>query len=362
MRINKEIQPYIDELIDIKATNIDVADIYIYLFSQGSLISKNDVNILKEQGLNSNQIIFTAMSDLLEIDFQDDNNKELFDKILLPGMHKCDTKEFVNNPYFKAVNIGDVSKGRYHLRKDTYEPFQLFPLDDITVLSDYSEVSNVGYFETRYSFLTLFDKNDIWMSLNPNEIITMKKPIEEAKGNMLVVGLGLGYFAYMASIKDDVKSVTIIEKDPNIISLFNENILPCFKNKDKIKIINDDALKYLDKLGNSSNFDGVFFDIWHDPEDGVILYEKLLKYEDKLNCPTSYWIESSLLAMARRCLITLLEENKEGFADKDYQKAQNDMDRLINSLYFKCKNITLNNVDEVREFLSDKSIRELLKR
>ena len=45
---------------------------------------------------------------------------------------------------------------------------------------------------------------------------------------------------------------------------------------------------------------------------------------------------------------------------KDYQKANSELDRFINNLYFKTKNITLNKWDDVNRFLSDESILRLI--
>ena len=60
------------------------------------------------------------------------------------------------------------------------------------------------------------------MLITPNEIETMKKSISEATGNVLTYGLGLGYYAYMVSMKENVESVTIVEKDKEIIDLFKK--------------------------------------------------------------------------------------------------------------------------------------------
>ena len=57
------------------------------------------------------------------------------------------------------------------------------------------------------------------MSLNPNEIETMKPFINKGHGNVLVLGLGMGYVPFMMALKDDVRHITIIEKDKNIIGV-----------------------------------------------------------------------------------------------------------------------------------------------
>ena len=66
-------------------------------------------------------------------------------------------------------------------------------------------------------------KDDVvWMSTDPNEIITMNPYIQKAHGDILVMGLGLGYYPFMTALKDDVKSITIIEKDPKVIDIFKK--------------------------------------------------------------------------------------------------------------------------------------------
>lgn len=132
------------------------------------------------------------------------------------------------------------------------------------------------------------------MSVTPNEINTMKEPILKAHGKVLTFGLGLGYFAYMVSVKENVESVTIIEKDASVISLFRKCILPQFKYKEKIKIIESDAFEFLNKLKNGE-YDFAFVDIYHDVGDGKEVYLKF-KEKETLFSETefTYWIEKSI--------------------------------------------------------------------
>lgn len=102
--------------------------------------------------------------------------------------------------------------------------------------------------------------------MSPNEVFTMEKPIKNAKGKVLTLGCGMGYFAYMASIKEDVESITIIELEQNVIDLFEKCILPQFENKDKIKIVKADAVEYL-RNTEDGVYDYCFADIWIGIED-----------------------------------------------------------------------------------------------
>ena len=90
--------------------------------------------------------------------------------------------------------------------------------------------------------------------------------------------------------KENVDSVTVIEKDERVIRLFEEHILPQFPHRDKIRIINEDALTYAE--GENSH-DFVFADIWHDPSDGCDLYLKL-KALEKDGVIYEYWIEDTI--------------------------------------------------------------------
>ncbi|MBO5909678.1 MAG: hypothetical protein J6Q67_08035 [Clostridia bacterium] len=143
------------------------------------------------------------------------------------------------------------------------------------------------------------------MAIKPNEIETMRAHIEAAHGNVVTLGLGMGYFAYMVSEKSDVSSVTVIERAENVIELFRAVILPQFKHKDKIRIIHSDAFDYLDTLNALSNVDYLFADIWHDSSDGFPLYLRIKKREAGLkNIVFKYWIEDTLLFQLRSMLFS----------------------------------------------------------
>ena len=133
------------------------------------------------------------------------------------------------------------------------------------------------------------------MTLLPNETITIKPHVENSFGRVLTFGLGLGYFALSAAAKDSVSSVTVVERDENVIKLFSDVILPRFSCKDKIKMIKADAFEYAEQNYAKNLYDFVFADIWHDPSDGVELYLKMKEYEKLCpNCKYEYWIEDTL--------------------------------------------------------------------
>ena len=128
--------------------------------------------------------------------------------------------------------------------------------------------------------------------------------------------------------------------------LFKNEIFNKFQYKNKIEIIEADALKFAKDHIKSSEYDFVFTDLWHDANDGLSLYLKMKRLENK-NAMNSYWIETTLKAMLRRLIITVIEEGLDNLGDSAYQNASNDYDRLINEIYFKTKNRTLRKASDL---------------
>ena len=219
---------------------------------------------------------------------------------LFRGVKCLNPEEYLDNPYLKNIKIPTTKDGNWDFGYQSYAPYEGFIYRDIECLENYTEIPQVGFFKEKFTFPTVFEGGREWMAIKPNEIETMKLPIENARGRVLVYGLGMGYYAFMVSQKDNVESVCIVERDQSVINLFETHILPQFPNKDKITVIKRDAFEYAEKEMKVGGFDYVFTDLWHDVSDGVDLYVKMKKYEAL--CPNlrfDYWIERSILSSIR---------------------------------------------------------------
>lgn len=219
---------------------------------------------------------------------------------LLPSVKRLSPEEYLKNPFLQNIKIPKTAKGGWTLGYQSYKPYEGFIYRDIEVKPNYTEIPQIGFFDTEFSFPTVFENGIEWMAIKPNEIETMGAPIEKARGRVLVYGLGIGYFAYMVSEKAEVDCITVVERDQNVIDLFCEHILPQFPNKSKIQIVKSDAFEYAKNKMKRGAFDYVFTDLWHDVSDGVDLYVKMKKFEGE--CPNShfeYWIEGSLISSIR---------------------------------------------------------------
>ena len=355
MKVNKELNEYIYQLSDMMENNILAAD----FFNEHFYNWMPSTDIAYFESFVGEGLIKELLLDLEGLN-EDDVDEEFMNLYLIPAVREVEKEEFINNPYLKSVKIPNQKRGKYILGTLSYSPYELFALDDIKVDDKiYFELSQIGYFKERYDYPYLGTKDSVWMSINPNEIKTMEKHINKAKGNVLVLGLGIGYYPFMIANKEDVKSITIIEKDQNIIDLFNEFIFNQFNHKNKIRIIKDDAFNYLNKI-NKAEYDMVFADLWHSAEDGITMFLRLKEIEGRLSIPFMYWIDNSLYSMVRRCIVTILIEHLENDNPR-YDIAHDEMDKAINYIYKKMKDMNINSEMDIVNLISDKGIDKLLK-
>lgn len=250
------------------------------------------------------------------------------------AVHMLETKKYIDNPYLKNIRFPDTATRHWKFTHYSYRPYEAFICNDIDIDRNLREVPQIGFFRERFAYPAVEQDGREWMAVKPSEIETMREPIEEATGRVVTCGLGLGYFAYMVSEKPDVTSVDIVERSEEAIVLFEEHILPQFPNKEKIRIIRCDAFEFLSEnmwqeatgqcreMQNRSDlnshqetetakrekmqgrYDYAFIDLWHDTADGLDMYLKAKRIENKLHTAGlqtkfAYWVEKSLLSAYR---------------------------------------------------------------
>ena len=214
---------------------------------------------------------------------------------LRPGLRRMDPAVYRANPYYRDIRIEDRTVGDWQLTHQQYQPYELFLRDDLELTDDLRQIPAIGYFPEAFSYPSVLQEGREWMSIKPSEIESTQPAIDAAFGRVVTFGLGLGYFAYMASRKPEVSSVTVVERDPSVIELFVTQILPQFSTKDKITVIQADAFDYLENDMKSLHPDFAFVDIWHDISDGAPLYIRARQYEPRYpNTRFTYWIARSL--------------------------------------------------------------------
>ncbi len=362
MKISNEILKSKDfiKLIETYDDNLFVNDLINEFLSNRFDINKEYIESkMNEENIDSNEAFNLSFLESLNLEMDKLTFNKLKDYELL-SIKELNRNEYINNSYYKDIKINEYNENGYHLYYKSYLPYESFIMDDITSKNkNCLEINHLGYFKDEFKLISLDKDDETWMLISPHEINTMKNYISLMNGKCLIYGLGLGYFPYMLSLKNEVKEITIIEKDENIINIFNKFILPQFKNKSKIKIINKDAIEFNKDIKNNE-YDNVFIDLWHNQMDGLKFYLYFKKNELE-NTKYYYWIEDSLICYLRRMLITLLIEYKEGFNKNNYKKSQTFEDKIINSLYFYLENEEFNVMDDIYNLINEDNIKNIVK-
>lgn len=269
-----------------------------YLNNYSDYISRSDIEEIVSDKVSVEQAFSIILANGVGLDILDKNlDKDIFNQYFPKMVKKLEVSEYKENPYFKKVRNPKIKLGNIELKYDFYKPYEGFVYNDIEVDKEGRMYPQIGFFEEDFRYPAILENDRIWMTVTPNEIETMKMPIEKAHGKVLTFGLGLGYFQYMVSNKLEVSEVYVVDSNETIINLFSKYLLPQFENSNKIKIIKMDAFEFLAKEMKNYTFDYLFADLWHDVSDGVEMYLKIKEYE-KLYPKTEfeYWIEKSIKA------------------------------------------------------------------
>ena len=367
-KLNKEDLELLNKLIETKNDNIFVNSLYNNYFDYLTYLDNDEISSFNE----SKDVFLNS----LELDLNDEYTLTKLKDYEVSKIKELDIKDYINDRYYLDIKPKEVkikmNDNSYHLYYKYYKPFNYFLYDEIKVKDkDYKEINSLGYFNIPFKYLVL-DKNDeTWMSIIPHEINTMKEDISKIKGNIVVYGLGLGYFIYLASLKEDVNKIIVIEKDIEIINIFNKYLLPLFNNKskDKIIILNDDAFSFNETklvnnkyIANNILINYCYIDIYHNPLDALSSYIRFIKKESKnSNITYLYWIEDSIICYIRRIIISIFEEALSSYDDKDYIDNDDYLNNFINKLYFYLKTLTYTSFNDVISFLSKESIKNICK-
>ncbi len=208
-------------------------------------------------------------------------------------IYRLPAETVLENPYYKAVRPVKGTAGAISLLTSDYVPYEMFQMyhKERPQVSPFA-TADIGFFEKPVTFPVLEEDGRVWMSVVHSEIASMAAGIAAAHGRVVTFGLGLGYYAFMAAAKDDVSHVTVIERNPDVIALFETYILPQFPFAEKIEIIEADAFQFLEETEDGA-YDFGYADFWEGTEDGTLLYLKFLQKAKRFTkTKLAYWIES----------------------------------------------------------------------
>lgn len=171
--------------------------------------------------------------------------------------------EFDDDAFLKNIRIAEQASDGCKVSVDSILKYDIRTYPSFDSDSSRLDPPCIAVFDSRMVFPHMecgYFKN---FSVNPYVILMMKRPIEKSHGNVLAFGCCLGYYAYMASQKSDVDSITIVEDSEDVRDFFDNHILPQFPNEKKIKVIQSEYVEYASKIADGQ-FDCCFLDSYQD--------------------------------------------------------------------------------------------------
>lgn len=224
---------------------------------------------------------------------------------------KLDPTFLKENPYIKNIHVENWQIGNAYLSTDeVYEEYKTNVYNtrrrdekSLTTLYEFCYFPQTVHYP---SLGIIYPHSQYkWMGVEPGEINSFSSFVEEASGKVLLMGCGLGYVAYMLSLKENVDEVTIIELNPFIKKIFETYLKPQMNGK--ISIFQGDAIKFLESE-NLSSYQYCSVDIWHDAIDMFPIYLKCLLLEQKHpHTQFHYWLEDDLHVAVEDIWINILK-------------------------------------------------------
>ena len=272
------------------------------------------------------------------------------------------TEKIANDPYISKITIPDIKKGSFSLTHSKFAKNSLFVLDNRYGDGIFTSIDLpvAACMDNDYEYPLLDEDGKVWMSIAPSEIVTMQNDIRSAHGNVLALGLGLGYYPYVVSLKENVSHVTVVEKSNDIADLFEEYLLPQMESRGKITIVRQDAFAF---VGDSADgaFDTCFSDIWVSGDD-LDTYLKMKFACGKFRkTETSFWIENRFLSVISLILQQLILREYAGFTLIDPDSLRSAYPYAFQTLKEITKSAVFSRAEDLTEYIHPSNIQKLLR-
>ena len=266
------------------------------------------------------------------------------------------TDDFLNRPYPKTIRWEALSTGEFRLDRLTLKAGELFNAQAIVMdpLRELNESMVLRALDKSYDAPFLWQGEQAWMMDVPSEAFTIDPLAHKAKGKVLAIGLGIGYYPFMALRNPNVTQVTVIEKSPEVIRLFETVLHDQFPHPERLTIVEGDAFDVFTSEGLAP-YDSVFVDIWRSAEDGYPLIEQLLAQTNPPLEKLDLWIEDSCFEFMPSLIFLYFEALTHhrpcGHRDPFYARQL----RKI-AAYFEQDPRLITTVDELKHRMYDRSI------
>lgn len=106
------------------------------------------------------------------------------------------------------------------------------------------------------------DCPEVMMSVTPSEVFTLRPGIRKAKGEVVVGGLGMGWFLNeVAKRRKQVTKIHVVEKDAGLLDWYGRKLIKQIETEHHVKInlIEDDVFERIGTFGKNAMY---LLDVW----------------------------------------------------------------------------------------------------
>lgn len=163
-------------------------------------------------------------------------------------------QQLLHEPEHYPVFVPDGARGKWNIRTRTLTEQDVMLRNFKAANEGFPEFTTCPGTYTILSYTTPDGSEEVMMSNTQFEYRTNVGFVQNARGHVLIAGLGLGMILRPLAANPNVKSITVIEKDPDVIAL----VAPHYADLEQLAIIQGDIFKH----ECIRTYDWALFDIW----------------------------------------------------------------------------------------------------
>lgn len=275
------------------------------------------------------------------------------------NMRKLDASLFQNDPYLQKISLPLGKQGNFLFGFQNYEKDKLFHYGE-TEPYGYGDILKLAWFDENVKYPFVTENGTYFSSVSADLIVTAQAFIRPVSQSVLILGCGIGYLPYLIHRKDSVSSVTIVEKDPDVIALFQNSILPQFDHPEKIHIIASDAFEYLRKEETEEKW--IITDLYSSSLEGVRPYLEMKKLEHlHKRSRYLYWIEENILSNLKSAFVVMtISSLMPDVKEKDLMQSEEEGKDIIDALKPFMEDLHIHTNTQLKELFTSKGLKRYL--
>jgi hypothetical protein len=239
------------------------------------------------------------------------------------NMKEYSPEQFAKDSFLENVSLPLGENHGFLFGFQDVKKGQLFHYDSPQE-KGYGDIPRLGYFNDAARYPVITRDGKLFCALDPQYLETMKKQLPAASGDVLILGLKMGVYPYLVSGKDSVRTVTIIEQDPDVIAMFEEVILPQIPHAEKIIVLQEDPLAFVQKEWKKE-YNFVLSCTDQDSLKATVSYLTIKQTEKKhKKTKFAYWIEESILSNIKSALLVELMAQTSDEPERMYRTLEDD--------------------------------------